>query len=94
MDVTCTGPFQFDFQKGIATLQDHVNVVRVNPEGESDQLQCDRLLIYFKAAQSPDAPATPDGAPIASVDPAVAAGKSEDASADSRHRAARARFPR
>ncbi len=55
VDVTCEGPFQFDFQKGVATLHDYVTVVRVNPSGEDDQLSCDKLLIFFTP---PDASAT------------------------------------
>ncbi len=31
----------------VASFADHVNVVRVNPNGPSDQIQCDLLLIHF-----------------------------------------------
>ncbi len=59
VEVTCQGPFQFDFQRGVAQLEDHVDVVRMNPEGPSDQLNCQTLRIHF---QTPDASSGPPAA--------------------------------
>ena len=59
VEVTCQGPFQFDFRQGLATLQDHVDVVRLNPVGPSDQLNCQKLLIYFEMVT----PTTFEGSP-------------------------------
>lgn len=51
VDVTCKGPFRFNFQTGIATLEDYVNVVRVNEGIEDDVLHCTRMLIHFRSAR-------------------------------------------
>ncbi|MFW6172014.1 MAG: hypothetical protein ACODAD_16120 [Planctomycetota bacterium] len=54
VDVTCRGPLKFDFQSSVATLQEHVDVLHVNPTGNNDQLHCDRLRIHFNARESSD----------------------------------------
>jgi hypothetical protein len=58
VDVTCTGPFHFDFQSYIASFDRDVEVVQLNPEGPSDQMSCQQLDIHF----GPKAPAD-DGSP-------------------------------
>jgi hypothetical protein len=52
VNVTCRGSFRFDFQQSVASLDDHVDVVRDNADGQSDQLNCDRLLIYFESSST------------------------------------------
>ena len=51
VEVTCQGPFRFDFRKCEARLEDHVDVVRMNREGPSDQLSCQTLKIHFQTVQ-------------------------------------------
>ncbi len=56
VNVTCQGPFRFDFQKSVASLEDRVDIVRDNPDGHGDQLNCDRLQIFFdRSSASPAA---------------------------------------
>lgn len=50
INITCQGPFRFDFPKRFATFRDRVQVLHANPAGPSDQLQCDRLAIQLAAA--------------------------------------------
>jgi hypothetical protein len=57
VEVTCAGPFHFDFIKYVAGFDDHVQVWQVNPEGPADQLSCDRLDLCF--ARKPDASEPP-----------------------------------
>ena len=59
VDVTCSGPFHFDFQTYIASFDRDVEVVQLNPEGPSDQLSCQQLDIHFapKLADSDQPPA-------------------------------------
>lgn len=73
VEVTCRGPFQFDFAKNVASFEDNVDVIRLNPDGPSDQLTCQLLEIYFAAAgdQSPAPAAIADEKPV----PAQAAKK-------------------
>ena len=47
VDVTCSGPFHFDFQTYIASFDRDVEVVQLNPEGPSDQMSCQQLDIHF-----------------------------------------------
>ncbi|HEY4235132.1 MAG TPA: hypothetical protein VGM76_16995 [Lacipirellulaceae bacterium] len=61
VDVTCSGPFHFDFQTYIASFDRDVEVVQLNPSGPSDQLTCQQLDIHF-------APKLVDGAPQPAVD--------------------------
>lgn len=68
--VTCRGAFRFDFEQSFALLDDHVDVVRHNASGESDQLNCDRLMIYFQVP--PEAEAEPAGGGPLPDRPAIA----------------------
>ncbi|MBI1899625.1 MAG: hypothetical protein HYS13_00745 [Planctomycetia bacterium] len=52
--IACRGPFQFDFVDRVATFEDHVDVLRVNPGAESDQLRCNTLKVWFEPAQKDD----------------------------------------
>ena len=57
MEVTCTGPFHFDFLKYVAGFDENVEVWQINPEGPSDQLSCDQLDLCF--ARKEETNATP-----------------------------------
>ncbi len=47
VEVTCRGPFRFNAINKTATFEDQVNVLRVHPDGPSDQLNCELLSIFF-----------------------------------------------
>ena len=47
VDITCRGPFRFDFERHTATFEDHVDVVNLHPNGTGDQLNCRQLEIHF-----------------------------------------------
>jgi len=47
VEITCRGPFKFDLIRKVATFKDHVDVIRINPRGPSDQLNCELLSIFF-----------------------------------------------
>jgi hypothetical protein len=47
IDVTCSGPFHFDFVRYIASFDRDVLVRQVNPTGPSDQLNARQLDIHF-----------------------------------------------
>lgn len=49
VEITCAGPFQFDLMTYVATFNDHVDVLRLNPNAASDQLTCDKLDLYFES---------------------------------------------
>lgn len=52
LEITCQGPFKFDFERRLATFQDQVDVVRVPTSGQVDQLSCQRLAVYFTSARA------------------------------------------
>jgi hypothetical protein len=47
VDVTCTGPFTFDFVRYVASVDKDVVVRQLNPDGPADQLNCNQLDIHF-----------------------------------------------
>jgi hypothetical protein len=47
VDVTCTGPFRFDFVKRVASFDQNVQVRQLNPAGPGDRLDCDQLDVHF-----------------------------------------------
>ncbi len=51
LEVTCTGPFHFDFIKYVASFDENVEVWQVNPVGPADQLSCDQLDIILARKQ-------------------------------------------
>ncbi len=67
VEVTCQGSFQFDFRHGVASFEDHVDVIRMNAEGPSDQLNCQELRIHFKMGQAEPAQLDPLKADHASL---------------------------
>ena len=52
VEVTCRGPMRFEMATRTATLYDQVNVLRLNPEGPSDQLQCESLTVHLQPKAS------------------------------------------
>ena len=52
VEIGCRGSLEFDFDELRLTLNDHVDVVRHNIDGPSDQLNCQELRVYFN---NPDA---------------------------------------
>jgi hypothetical protein len=64
VEVTCTGPFTFDFVRHVASLDRDVELRQIKPNGPSNQVMCARLDIHF----APKLP--PSGAPQpAAADP-------------------------
>lgn len=53
VEVTCQGPFKFDVPRSLATFTDQVDVLRINPTGPSDQLNCELLAIQFGPRERP-----------------------------------------
>ena len=45
LEISCQGPFRHDFTTQTASLEDRVEVVHANADGEPDRLQCRVLLI-------------------------------------------------
>jgi hypothetical protein len=62
VEVTCTGPFTFDFVRHVASLDHDVELRQIKPNGPSDQVMCARLDIHFAPklppAGTPQAAAT------------------------------------
>lgn len=61
VEVMCQGPFLFDFIDRVASFEDNVDVIRLNPDGPSDQLNCQLLSIHLK---QPEKPATDAAKPV------------------------------
>ena len=59
VDVSCSGPFTFDFVRYVASLDHDVELVQANPKGPSDQLTCSRLDIHFAPKVDPNAASQP-----------------------------------
>jgi hypothetical protein len=57
LEITCQGPFKFDFERRMATFEDQVDVLRVPTSGSVDQLSCQRLSVYFTQPAATSAPA-------------------------------------
>ena len=47
VEVTCKGPFIFDLEQGLATFEEQVDVLRLNPDAPSDQLNCRWMEVHF-----------------------------------------------
>ena len=62
VEITCQGPFRFDIPRRIATFEDSVDVVRINPEGLGDTMTCELLSVLFTDQASPQ---TSDANPAA-----------------------------
>jgi lipopolysaccharide export system protein LptA len=59
VDVTCSGPFTFDFVQYVARVYSDVQVRQLNPIGPCDQLTCNQLDIQFSPKVLPDAKPEP-----------------------------------
>lgn len=57
VEITCQGPFHFDMAAYAASFRDYVNVFRTIA-GESDQMTCELLTVYFQRGGAA-APSTP-----------------------------------
>ncbi len=57
VEITCQGPFRFEMARYLATFKDHVEVLRLNPAGPSDQMTCERLDLEFEPDPTAAAPA-------------------------------------
>jgi len=51
VEITCQGMFRFDFENHVARFHDSVDVLRRNPVGPSDQLNCEVLALHFAPAE-------------------------------------------
>ncbi|MCE9607948.1 MAG: hypothetical protein K8U03_23940 [Planctomycetia bacterium] len=60
VDIRCSGAFTFDMVKNIAVFRKQVDVTRLNPGAESDQINGDLLTIYFTSEAPPTAAGVPD----------------------------------
>lgn len=56
VEVTCTGPFHFDFIRYVAAFDENVEVWQVNPAGPADQMSCNHLDLCFARKQDDNAP--------------------------------------
>ncbi len=52
VEISCQGPFTFDFEDFVASFADDVNVLRLHPDGPSDRLSCRLLEIHLAPPQS------------------------------------------
>ncbi|TWT99806.1 hypothetical protein Pla108_07490 [Botrimarina colliarenosi] len=59
LELTCAGPFRFDFTRFIASLQDDVRATLRNPGVADDQLFCRELRLHFGDAQGAAAEINP-----------------------------------
>jgi lipopolysaccharide export system protein LptA len=58
VEVTCSGPFTFDFVRYVASLDRDVNLRQLHTDGPSDQLVCNQLDLQF--APQAAAPGEPE----------------------------------
>jgi hypothetical protein len=54
LELTCSGPFHFDFVRYVASFDQDVELWQVNPTGPGDQLSCQQLDLVFAPRQQPD----------------------------------------
>ncbi|MCI0491482.1 MAG: hypothetical protein L0Z07_00930, partial [Planctomycetes bacterium] len=60
VEVTCSGPFHFDFTRYVASFDRDVELRQILPDGPSDQLTAQQLDIHFAPRQEPGSqPASP-----------------------------------
>ncbi|MCA9223986.1 MAG: hypothetical protein KDA47_00170 [Planctomycetales bacterium] len=56
IEVSCQGPFKFDFRQQVASLSERVHAVRLNRDGPSDELNCELLAIHFRRDRTANSP--------------------------------------
>jgi len=59
VEVTCQGPFQFDFESQTASFEQQVDIIRPLRPGQIDHIQGDRLTIQFGGMQPVETGAKP-----------------------------------
>ncbi|MEX0611723.1 MAG: hypothetical protein WD738_11170 [Pirellulales bacterium] len=59
VEVTCSGPFTFDFVRYVASLDRDVDLRQLNADGPSDHLVCNQLDIHFAPKAPPEGAARP-----------------------------------
>lgn len=47
VQISCAGLFRFNFTSQVSTFADQVRLQQVHPQGQLDQLHCEKLSIYF-----------------------------------------------
>ena len=55
------GPFRFDFSRQIASFNEQVLLSQLHPQGQLDQLRCEKLSVYFTRDQPSTATHDPRG---------------------------------
>jgi hypothetical protein len=84
LEVTCQGPFVFDFQQQVAMLEDRVEILRLVPGAAPDRLRCDKLLMEFAAKKDDARVARSETLPtLDSIDRREAPGASDKPRGDS-----------
>jgi hypothetical protein len=84
LEVTCQGPFVFDFQQQVAMLEDRVEILRLVPGAAPDRLRCDKLLMEFAAKKEEAKVARSETLPtLDSIGQRDVAGKSNSRAGDS-----------
>ncbi len=66
VDIRCQGPFEFDMVANLATFRKQVDVLRANPNGSSDQINCELLSVGFAPREQNEAAAAGANPPQAS----------------------------
>jgi hypothetical protein len=59
VEITCNGPFTFDFVRYVASVDRDVLVRQLNTDGPSNQLTCNQLDIHFAPKAPPDGKTEP-----------------------------------
>lgn len=66
IEIRCRGSLKFDFDEMQLALDDHVDVIRHNADGQSDQLNCQELRLFF---EKPEATSTTKKTPSMKLAP-------------------------
>jgi hypothetical protein len=54
LEISCRGPFQYDFLRQEAMFEDHVQVRHHSPQAAPDQLDCQWLTAHFRGPEAAD----------------------------------------
>jgi hypothetical protein len=70
VEITCRGPFHFHVtEPEVATFRDQVDVLRAQPDGQSDRLSCELLSIFFTRPALPPGAKAKQGPPGFDLEP-------------------------
>lgn len=47
LEISCRGPFRYDPSQQLATFENQVDVLQINPNGPADQITCEQLSVYL-----------------------------------------------